>query len=191
MQQTQDHLVQSFVSMTNSNRHLLLSTFMLPKVAVTKIPSLDAVMVSQCSKSTKANDKSLAQIQALLLDAIGPLTELLELLNDEKKEVTAEQVGYAVESAITLLSNASAQISMLRCQKVLEEYNKELLSFAQGREAEFVKAAPLLSKFPGDAAEHISQLEALRKAKSSSSSSSTFWKGSLQRLGQQRSYAPR
>ena len=82
-----------------------------------------------------------------------------------------------MESAITLLGNASTQMSALRHQRVLEEYNKDLLSFAQEREAEFVKAAPQLlgTKFPGEAAEHISQLEALQKAKSTNSSSGSFF----------------
>lgn len=69
---------------------------------------------------------------------------------------------------------------MLQLQKVLKDYNKELLSFAQEREAEYVKAAPqpLGAKFPGDAAEHTSQLEALRRAKvSNSSSNSSFMEG--------------
>ena len=82
-----------------------------------------------------------------------------------------------MESAITLLGNAFAQMSALCCQKVLEEYNKELITFAQGREreAEFLKAAPDLfgSKFLRDATEHLAQLTALQKAKASSSSNSS------------------
>ena len=39
---------------------------------------------------------------------------------------------------ITLLGNTLAQMSMLHSQGVLEEYNKDLLMFAQGREAEFL-----------------------------------------------------
>ena len=113
-QRTQKHLTRSFIS------HLR-NAFTLP--LVTKTPSLDVVMVAQCSKSTKANEKSLTRIQALMLDAIIPLTKLLDILNNEEKEVT---LGYAV--AITLLGMASAQMSTLRHQKVLEEYNKDLLS---------------------------------------------------------------
>ena len=52
-------------------------------------------------------------MQTLNLDALTPLAELLEQINGEK-EITADQVGYAVESAITLLGNASAQMSTLR-----------------------------------------------------------------------------
>ena len=74
--------------------------FSLPKVAVTKTPSLDPAMVAQCSKSTKANDKTLARLQALTLKAVGPLTDLLEKLNSDAVEIDADEVGYAVESAI-------------------------------------------------------------------------------------------
>lgn len=74
----------------------------------------------------------------MILDAIGPLTELLEKLNSEEPNITTEEVGYAVESAVTLLDNASSQISGLRRQKVPEEYNKDLISFAKEREATFI-----------------------------------------------------
>ena len=85
---------------------------------------------------------------------------------------------------------------MLRHQRVLEEYNKDLLTFAQGRETEFLKAAPELfgPKFPRDATEHLDQLAALRKAKSSSSgtgSSLGFQKPPSYQSNHQRYYAPR
>ena len=56
------------------------------------------------------------------------------------KKISTDQVRYAVESAITLLGNAFAQILMLHHQRVLKEYNKELPTFAQGRETELLKA---------------------------------------------------
>lgn len=194
-QRTEEHLRRSFVSMKNADRRWLADSFSLPKVAVTRTPSLDSVMSAQCSKNTKTLDKALARIQTLNSDALAPLTELLEQINGEK-EVTIDQVGYAVESAITLLGNASAQMSTLRRQKVLEEYNRDLLSFAQGREAEFLAAAPQLfgPKFPGDATEHLEQLAALRKAKAPTSSTNTsvFRKATnYQSGGRQRSFAPR
>ena len=115
-------------------------------------------MAAQCSKSTKTNDKVLAHLQALTLDA--------------------DEVGYAVESAITLIGNASSQMSILQRQKILEEYNKDLLSFAQDREEEFTKAAPQLfgAQFPKEAADHLDQVAALQRAKSSSNQG--FHKGS-------------
>ena len=50
----------------------------------------------------KVSDKVLACLQALTLDAVGPLTDLLEKLNSDAAEIDADEVGYAVESAITL-----------------------------------------------------------------------------------------
>ena len=162
---TEEHIKRSFVSLPNSDRRQLWNGFALPKVAVTKMPSLDPVMAAQCSKSTKANDKVLARLQALTLDAVGPLMSILEKLNSSDAKIDADEVGYAVESAVMLLGNASA----LRRQKILKEYNKDLLSFAQDREEEFTKAAPQLfgAQFPKDAADHLEQVAALRRAKSS------------------------
>lgn len=190
---TEQHLVRSFVSINNSERRQLRNAFALPKVAITKTPSLDPVMASQCSKNTKTNDKALARVQALTLDAIGPLTELLEKLNSEETELTAEEVGYAMESAITLLGNASSQISGLRRQKVLEEYNKDLLSFAKEREATFIRAAPQLfgPQFPKDAADHLEQVAALKRAKSSTSHSSGFHRAPSSQWSGHRPYVPR
>ena len=150
-------------------------------------------MLEQCSKSTKTNDKVLARLQALMLDAVGPLTHLLEKLNSEEAEIDTDEVGYVVESAITLIGNASSQMSILRRQKILEEYNKDLLSFAQDREEEFTKAAPQLFgvQFPKEAADHLDQVAALRRAKSSSSHSQGFRKASPPLWSGQRSYAAR
>ena len=191
---TEEHLKRGFVSMKNTDRRQLRSAFSLQKVAVTKTPSLDPVMAAQCSKSTKANDKTLARLQALMLDAVGPLTDLLEKLNSDAVEIDADKVGYAVKSAISLIGNASYQVSILRREKILEEYNKDLLLFAQDREGEFIKAAPMLfgAQFPKDAADHLEQVAALRRAKSSTGSSSQgFRKASSSQWSGQRSYAPR
>ena len=105
---TEEHLKRGFVLMKKNDRRQLRNVFSLPKVAVTKTPSLDPVMAAQCSKNTKANDKTLAHLQALTLDAVGPLTDLLEKLNSDATEIDTDEVGYAVESAITLIGNASS-----------------------------------------------------------------------------------
>jgi len=150
-------------------------------VAVTKVPSLDKVMAAQCSKSTKSNNRTLSKIQALILDALAPLTTILELFHLDAKEVSSEQVAKAVELAVTLLGNASCHISDLRRTKVLKECNKDLVVWAQDHEAVFLKAAPQLfgPVFPKDATARLETVSALRKAKaaSSSSSSSSFWRG--------------
>ena len=119
---TEQHLLRSFACMENHEQRKLANSFALPKVAVTKTPELNKIMAAQCN-----NNQALARIQTLNSNALAPLTKVLEMFNREEEDFTTEhlnQVGYAVESAITLLGNAFAQMSMLRCQKVLKEYNK-------------------------------------------------------------------
>ena len=189
---TEEHIKRSFVSMTSNDRCQLRNKFALPKVAVTKTSSLDPVMAAQCLKSTKANDKVLARLQVLMLDAVRPLTDIIEKLNSGESEIDADKVGYAVESTIMLIGNASSQMSVLQRQKILEEYNRDLLSFAHDREDEFTKAAPQLfgAQFPKDAADHLEQVAALRRTKSSASNQG-FRKASPSQWSGKQSYAPR
>ena len=142
-QATADLLKRSFVSIKNEKRLATRNVYALPKVAVTKAPSLDQVMASQCSKSTKPNDWSLFRFQALMLDAMAPLSEVMELFHSDAEEVSSEDIAKAVEDAITLIGNASSQLSTLRHTHVLREYHKDLLEWAQKREAKFIENALL------------------------------------------------
>ena len=129
-------------------------------------------MGSQCSKSTKSNDWSLSRIQALMLDAMAPLTEVIELFNSGAEELSSEQIAKAVETAITLLGNASCQMSAMRRTRVLQEYNRELVEWAQRRE-NFNSEAPALfgPNFPKDVSEYLDQVASLKKAKAAANSS--------------------
>lgn len=84
-------IAASLRSMANSARRTLWSKFTLPKAPVIPAPRLDKVYADSCLKSTKQSDKSLAWVQALMLDAVGPISEALEQLNSavdsESKEV--------------------------------------------------------------------------------------------------------
>ena len=132
-----------------------------------KAPFLDAMMGTQCSKAMKSADRSMSKLQGLVLDAIGPLTQLLEVVNDDQARVTTDQISEAVETAISLLANASYQISAVRRPKVLEEYNKELLPFAAASERDWASAAPHLfgQNFLKEASEYLQQLQLMRKVK--------------------------
>ena len=55
-ERTEQHLTRSFACLDNEDRRKLADSFALPKVAVTKTPELDKIMVAQCSKSTRSND---------------------------------------------------------------------------------------------------------------------------------------
>ena len=74
-------IMASFRSMANSARRTLWSEFILPKAPVTPALHLDKVYTDSCLKSTKQSDKSLAWVQALMLDAVGLISEALEQLD--------------------------------------------------------------------------------------------------------------
>ena len=119
---TQELLKRSFVSLKNAKRL---------QVRNTKAPTFDQVMASQCSKSTKSTDRTLSRVQALMLDAMAPLSEVMEIFHSDVEEVSSELVAKAVENAITLIGNASSQMSALRRTWVLQEYNRDLVDWAQ------------------------------------------------------------
>ena len=112
-----------------------------------------------------------------MLDAVGPLTDLLERINDSKpaddKEEEDQQgvdlqlVEDAAQAALAFLGNAAAQFSAYRRTKILEEYNKDRVSFSEEVKPDLWAAAPLLfgSSFTKQASEHLSQVEALKKVK--------------------------
>ena len=178
------YITASFHSMTNSSRRTLRSKFILPKAPVTRTPRLDKIYADSCSKSTKQSDKSLARLQALMLDAVGPISEALEQLNiasdneSEEIELDLEKLGSALEAALTFLGNASTQTSNLRRVKLMEDINKELVTYTTEQEEHFTAQAPMLfgNEFMKNATEHWEQVKALRKMRDRPSTSSVFQK---------------
>ena len=148
-------------------RKTLRSHYTLPQNELTKTPILDTMIASQCSSSVKSLDCTLSSLQGQMLEAVGPLSQLLEAVNDNEPQVSMDQIGEAVETAITLLANASGQVSAVRRARVLEDYNKELLPFAAAKERNWASAAPHLfgSNFLKEATDYLQQLQLLRKAK--------------------------
>ena len=128
----------------------------------TTTPKFDKLVADECSKSTKTSDSSIARIQALFLDAVGPLTQLLDDINKES-QVSIEEVEGAVKAALTFLGNTSAQCNSLRRTNILREYNKDLVSF--GLESVSSATTSLFGpEFPQKAAAHLQQMETLRRA---------------------------
>ena len=123
-------------------------------------------MAAECSKSTKSADQQLSRIQALFLDAVGPLSGLLDSIN-KGTEVALDDVEGAVKAALTFMGNASSQCTSLRRVGILEEYNKDLVSFSQESDDLFASATSTLfgPSFAEKAAEHLKQLQTLRRAK--------------------------
>ena len=122
-----------------------------------------------CSKTTKQVDKPLAHLQTLTLDAVGPITEALEMVNrvkeEEQVELDLEKLGSTLEAAMTFLGNASTQISNLRQQKLMEDINKDLVPYTMEQKEHFAAQAPMLfgPEFMKNATKHWEQVKALRK----------------------------
>ena len=165
---TNQLLTEAFTSkMTGTERRTLRASYTLPQNDLTRAPFLDAMMASECSKTVRSTDRSLYMLQGLILEAVGPLSQLLEAVNDPNSDVTMDQIGDTVETAITLIANASNKISLMRRTIVLEEYNKELVTFASAGERDWTSAAPRLfgPNFLKEAADYLQHFQLIRKVK--------------------------
>ena len=75
----------------------------------------------------KNQDTELSKIQALTLDAVGPLTYLIEVSSAEGAEsIPVKEVMEVLRTALTLLGSASVHISSLRRKKILAELNPDV-----------------------------------------------------------------
>ena len=162
---TEDFLHKAFTTMGNKDRKNLWQQFIVPDTLFTMVPYLDKVMTAECSKGTNAPDQVHSKIQALFLDAVTPLTQLLDGINKGQKLVI-EDVEAAVKAALSLMGNASSHCTALTKTNAFEEYNKDLVSFGQDSEL-FTSATTTLFEpsFPEKAVEHLKQLHTLRQAR--------------------------
>ena len=88
-----------------------------PDVEVTRCPKLDPVAKQLLQKEQKQADASLARLQTLVLDAVAPLTYIVE------GSLTGGQAAEAAKAALSLLGNTTAQISRERRKKVILSLN--------------------------------------------------------------------
>ena len=163
---TETFLREAFNPVSNAERRQLRQQFIVPDTPFTTAPRLDKVMAAECSKSVKSADNLLSRIQALFLDAVGPLSQLLDGAHSGS-QLTIDDMEDAVKAALTFLGNASSQCISLRRVGILEEYNKDLVSFSQESTDLFASATNTLfgPSFPEKASEHLKQLQTLRQAR--------------------------
>ena len=167
LEQTEEFLRSAFTSMENKDRRQLRHQFIVPNTPFTTPPQLDKMIAGECSKSTKANDHLFSDIQAHFLDAVGPLTGILEDINNGKL-LAIDDVETAVKAALSFLGNASHRCTSIRRQGVLQDYNKDLVSYALETDDLFSSATKTLlgPAFPEKAATHLRQMKTLRESKS-------------------------
>ena len=125
----EEFLKTAFSPMENGPCRQLRHQFIVLDVPFTTPPHLDKFIAGECSKSTKSNENLFSGIQAHFLDAVGPLTGILESINSGT-ELAIEEVESVVKVALSFLGNASSRCTSIRRQGVLQDYNKDLMSFA-------------------------------------------------------------
>ena len=109
-QKTESFLNSCFTTaLPNQVRRQWKAKYGAPRTAVTACPNMDKVLKSRLSAQTKAKDKQLARIQAPMLDAVGPLSFILE--EASRGQLPPKAIMEAAQTALCLLGNASANIS--------------------------------------------------------------------------------
>jgi len=167
LEQTEELLKSAFIPMENKDCRQLQHEFIVPDTPFTTPPHLDKMIAGECSKSTKATDNLFSDIQAHFLDTVGPLTGIIEAINSGT-ELAIEDVETSVKAALSFLGNASHRCTSIQRQGVLQDYNKDLESYAAESDELFSSAAKTLlgPAFPEKAANHLCQMQTLREAKS-------------------------
>ena len=113
----------------NSARRQLRERFGAPNLPFTASPHLDKVLKSMVPASAKTRDAELARLQALALDAVGPLARIVE--DATNGQLTAEDNMDAVQTSLRLLGNLSAQCNRLRRTAVLKNLNPRIADMAE------------------------------------------------------------
>ena len=125
----------------NSTRRRWRMTYGMPALDATKSPKLDTMIRPQIPKDAKEADRSLGRLQALLLDAVGPLAHVLE--QQRAGRLTPDSAVEAVTQAVRFLGNAQANVSSERRKKIVGHLNKDLRLLVEETER-FTSSAPYL-----------------------------------------------
>ena len=131
----------------------------------TRVPKLDKMVRDRMSQGAIKLDRSFARLQALCVNAAGPLASLLE--QAERGELTVERSVILAKLALRFVGNASIQISRERRKRATEEMNGKLVELAE-KDSIYEEAAPMLfgDQFAKEAKDREDQLRALDRATS-------------------------
>uniref|UniRef100_A0A1X7VGZ5 Uncharacterized protein n=1 Tax=Amphimedon queenslandica TaxID=400682 RepID=A0A1X7VGZ5_AMPQE len=146
-------------NMSNEMRKRVRGRYKLPKVEATRTPRMDPVIKTLAPQVARSADKELARIQTFVLDALAPISSILENIDG----MTAEDVTEASMAATELLGNANAKISRLRREKLIASINRNLIPMLQD-DVIFGDVAPNLfgPDFSRRAKEFLDQVSALK-----------------------------
>lgn len=137
-------------------------TYGMPALDATKSQKLDNMLCPQIPKEAKEADRSLGRLQALLLDAIGPPTNVLEL--QQARCLTADATMEAVTQALHFLGSAHANISSGRRKKVAGHLNKDLCPLVEEADRFTSSALYLFGlEFEKAAKDHVESVHSMQK----------------------------
>ena len=124
---------------------------------------MDKMVKDRISQESVKLDKSLARLQALVLDAVGPMATILE--EGEKGSLNTEMAMAAARMALRFLGNASVQLSRERRKRAIAEMNNKLIELAE-KDSIYEDASPMLfgDQFTKQAKEREDQLRCLDRA---------------------------
>ena len=89
-----------------------------PSTTGTACPTMDKVIKGRLPAATKLRDRQLDKQQVLMLDAVGPVTYILE--SAVKGELTQKAAIGAAQTALKLLGNASGNANRERRKSALQ-----------------------------------------------------------------------
>lgn len=120
-------------------------------------------MKDRLGLETARLDRTLARIQALALDVVGPLITIVK--QGEAGSLMAKKAVAAAKLALKFAGNAAIQISRERREKATLDMNPKLSDLAE-KDAIYEDAAPELfgDKFAKEAKEREEQLHCLNRA---------------------------
>ena len=157
-------LTDSFLKgLSNPSRRQMREKFGDPRCPPTRVQKLDKIVKDRMSQEAAKMDKTLARLQALFLDIVGPLASILE--DSEKGELTIEKATIAAKTALRFAGNASVQKARERRRRAITEMNPKLTELAE-KDDIYESAAPMLfgDRFAKEAKEREEQLRCLDRA---------------------------
>jgi hypothetical protein len=80
-----------------------------PECPPTRVPKLDQLVKDRVSQESVKLDRALAKLKAFFLDAVGPLTTILE--EAENRRLTEDTVTAATKTAQKFIGNTSVQMA--------------------------------------------------------------------------------
>jgi hypothetical protein len=157
-------LKESFLkAIPNPSRRQMRERFGDPKCPPTRVPKLDKMVKDRVSQESVKLDRALARLQAFFLDAVGPLTTILE--EAENGRLTEETAITATRTALRFIGNASVQMARERRKRAISEMNDKLVELSE-KDTIYEDASPMLfgNQFAKEAKEREEQLKCLDKA---------------------------